>query len=163
MLACAVVATIAMAVYAQDKELNQVKDSKFKPGQVWSYRTRTGEESSTLTILRVEEGPQKKRIIHIRVDHIHLKNCTGGPEPETVEHMPFAREVLEASVIKVLRTGDVPDYHNGYGEWRQAWDAHKAGVYTISVAEAVDVMQETFSHGLGCTKETVLPGPLHAE
>src|SRR5215471_15716123 len=113
-----------------DTKLKEVSDPKYKPGQVWTYTTRPGEEQSTLTILRVEELSDKKRIVHIRVDHIRLKNCTGGPEPDNVQHMPFVRYALDASVIKLIRSGDVPDYEEGYSEWRNAWDTHKAGFYT---------------------------------
>ena len=132
--------------------LRTVNDEKYKPGQVWSYKTRVGEEKSTITILRVEELADKKRIVHIRVDQIHLKNCRGGPEPESFEHMPFAREALDSSTVKLLNTGPVPDFKNGYSEWRSAWDANNAGIYTITVLEALDVSQATFDKGLGCSK-----------
>jgi hypothetical protein len=131
--------------------LREVHDEKYKPGQVWSYKTRANEQESTLTILRVEETPEKKRIVHIRVDHIQLANCTGGPAPDTFEHMPFSKEALNESVIKVVHTGGVPDFRSGYSEWRRAWDAGNAGYYTISVALALDVGQKTFDHSVGCS------------
>ena len=131
--------------------LKEVHDEKYKPGQVWSYKTRANEQESTLTILRVEETPEKKRIVHIRVDHIQLTNCTGKPAPDTFEHMPFSKEALNESVIKVVHTGAVPDFRSGYSEWRIAWDAGNAGYYTISVALGLDVAQKTFDHGVGCS------------
>ena len=93
--------------------LREVHDEKYKPGQVWSYKTRSNEQESTLTILRVEETQEKKRIVHIRVDHIQLTDCTGGPAPDTFEHMPFAKDALDESVTKVVRTGAVPDFRGG--------------------------------------------------
>ena len=131
--------------------LKEVHDEKYKPGQVWSYKTRPSEQQSTLTILRVEETPEKKRIVHIRVDHIQLTNCKGGPAPDTFEHMPFSKEALNESVVKVIRTGAVPDFHSGYSEWRAAWDAGNAGYYTIAVALALNVAQKTFDRGIGCS------------
>ena len=47
--------------------IKNVDDEKYKPGQVGSYKTRVNDQESTLTILRVEETPEKKRIVHIRV------------------------------------------------------------------------------------------------
>ena len=132
--------------------LKQVKDDKYKPGEVWSYKTRSGETSSTLTILRIERTPEKRRIIHIRVDDIQLTNCTGGPAPNKFEHMPFSKEAIDISVVKILRTGPVPDFRDGYFQWRTAWDAGKAGFYTISVAQALDASQAIFDHGIGCSK-----------
>lgn len=72
--------TFASISFAKNKnaDLKEVSDDKYKPGQVWSYKTRADEHESTLTILRVEQGPEKKRIVHIRVDHVQLTNCTGG-------------------------------------------------------------------------------------
>jgi hypothetical protein len=143
--------TVALSAGGGSKNnLKEVKDDKYQPGQVWSYKSRPGEESSTLTILRVEESPQGKRIVHIHVDGIRLKNCTGGPAPDTVAHMPFARESLDASVTQQIRKGSVPPFKDGYSDWRKGWDEGKAGFYTITVAQAVDTMQATFAHGLGC-------------
>ena len=55
--------------------LKEVQDAKYKPGQVWSYKTRPNEQKSTVTILRVDETAQAKRIVHIRVEHVQLTNC----------------------------------------------------------------------------------------
>lgn len=131
--------------------LKEVQDEKYIPGQVWTYKTRANEQESTLTILRVEETAGRKRIVHIRVDHIQLTNCTGGPAPDTLEHMPFSKEALDESAVKVIRTGTVPDFRSGYSEWRAAWDAGGAGFYMVSVALALDVAQKTFDHGVGCS------------
>ncbi len=153
-LAATVLALLFTAIcLGTDKgaSLKEVHDEKYKPGQVWSYKTRVNEQESTLTILRLEETPEKKRIVHVRVDHIQLTNCTGGPAPNTFEHMPFAKDALDQSVIKVVRTGAVPDFRSGYSEWRAAWDAGKASYYTISVALALDFGQKTFAQGVGCS------------
>jgi hypothetical protein len=68
------------------------------------------------------------------------------------EHMPFSRESLDESVVKMLHAGKVPDFNNGYSQWRAAWDAGDAGAYTITVARALDVAQVTFDQGIGCSK-----------
>ena len=136
---------------AQDKskpcpEPTVTSDSKFHAGQVWQYNTRPHEKGSTLTILKVESLPKLGVIIHIRVDKIRLRNCTGGPEPDKFEHMPFTRDAIEKSVTKFLKERDVPEFQDGYDEWRKAC----GGVYTITVAEAVAVGEETFRQSLGC-------------
>jgi hypothetical protein len=131
-------------------EPTESKDTKFRPGQVWQYKTRSNEEKSTLTILKVESLPKVGTIIHIRVEKIRLRNCTGGPEPDKFEHMPFAREAIERSVTKLVKETDAPDFRSGYDEWRKAC----GGVYTITVAEAVNVAESGFRKNLGCGPET---------
>ena|ERR1700722_1293578 len=123
------------------------KNSKFKPGQVWQYKTRSGEEKSSITILKVESVPKIGTIVHVRVENVRLRNCTGGPEPDTFQHMPFTHDAIEASITKLVsKTSNVPDYKDGYDEWRNAC----GGVYTISVAEAVAVAEAGFRKNLGC-------------
>src|ERR1700740_1322932 len=118
----------------------ETKDTKFRPGQIWQYKTRAHEEASTVTILKVESLPKLGTIIHVRVEGIRLRNCTGGPEPDKFEHMPFARDAIERSVTKLLKEGSVPDFQAGYDGWRNAC----GGVYTITIAEAVQVGEVTF-------------------
>jgi hypothetical protein len=134
-----VISNFGEALGAQDKrpcpEPTAASDAKFRPGQVWEYNTRPHEKGSTLTILKIESLPKLGVIVHIRLDKVRLRNCTGGPEPDNFQHMPFAREALDRSVTKLVKEGDVPEFKDGYGEWRKDC----GGVYTITVAEAVAV------------------------
>jgi hypothetical protein len=143
--------TIAATCHAGDKSCpvpSPAQDSKFRPGQVWQYKARPGEEKSTLTILKVESLPKGVIVVHVRVEGVRLANCRGGPEPDKFEHMPFVRDALEHSVTKILKeNGEVPEYNAGYQEWRNAC----GGVYTISVADAIKVAETTFQQNLGCS------------
>jgi hypothetical protein len=124
-----------------------ITDPKFAPGQVWSYKARSGEESSTVTILRIEKTPKLGTIVHIRIDGIHLKNCTGGASPRLIEHAPFTRAALDASVTtEVGSVSKLPDYDAGY----QDWLSHCDGVYTIPVDRMVAIDDAQFSASLGC-------------
>jgi len=125
-----------------------VTDVKYSPGQVWDYHTREGVESSTITILRVESLPKIGVIVHVRVDGIRLKNCSGGPSPTTIGHAPFTRDALDRSVTKLVEQGHaLPDYEEGYNNWREAC----GGVYTIPVAETLKADEATFNSGMNCS------------
>lgn len=123
------------------------RDPKFAPGQVWSYKTRFGEERSTVTILRIEKTPKMGTIVHIRIEGVHFSNCTGGPAPDLIAHAPFARAALEESVIsKITTVKSLPDYESGYHDWL----SHCGGAYTISVAHAVAIDDAQFGVSVGC-------------
>jgi len=121
-------------------------DPKFVPGQVWTYHSRSTEPAATLTVLKVETLPKIGVIVHLRLDGIRLRNCSGGPEPTEIEHAPFTRDAVDRSVVKLIRTGDVPPFQEGYDRWRHDC----GGVYTITVAEMVAVDEQTFNAGSGC-------------
>lgn len=130
--------------------LRDATDDKFKVGDTWAYATRKGEEQSTITILKVENSPELGVVIHIAVDKIQLANCHGGPSPDSVPHMPFARRALEASVTrKIASKQPLPDYRGGYEEWKEAYTRKKAGIYAIPVSSAVSVAEKTYRSGIG--------------
>jgi hypothetical protein len=123
-----------------------VSDPDYKPGQVWSDRTRLDEDSSTITILRVESTPKIGVIVHVRIDGFKFTNCAGGPAPTSMEHAPFTKSAIEKSVVRLLRMETRIPNLEGYNDWL----AHCGGVYTISVAEALKVVNDTFNSGQGC-------------
>jgi hypothetical protein len=60
--------------------------------------------------------------------------------------MPFTREALDRSVTTLVKDDAGVPGLSGYRQWL----ADCGGVYTITVAEAVNVAQSTFSKGIGC-------------
>ena len=137
----------------KDVTLKDGPDQKFRVGDVWDYQTRKGEERSRITILKVDESPELGTIVHIAVNNVRLSNCHGGPEPESVPHMPFAREALEVSVAKKVASAQpLPDYEEGYRQWREAYEEKRAGIYIVRVADAVSVAEKTFHKGIGCDR-----------
>jgi hypothetical protein len=121
----------AFAVNAQD----------FMEGQVWSYRTRQGEGASTLLIDKVEKDPTLGVIYHISISGLSIKNsrAESGVIHE-LPHIPVSAQTLQSSCLKLLGHSDQnPDFAKGYAEWKQAFDQGQAGVYSVTVAEIVEI------------------------
>jgi len=109
-------------------------------GQVWAYRTRPGDQGSTLTIGRLEESAVAGRVVHISVSDVHIKNprIAGGYSTQ-LPHAPFSETAIEQSVTELVgKASPPPDFEAGYQQWQQA----RGGVFTISVAEAVDFVEQ---------------------
>ncbi|HWY70344.1 MAG TPA: hypothetical protein VNX88_16870 [Terriglobales bacterium] len=157
-LVFATIAVLAVSGLAQvgvlpkgDVRLKQAIDSKFRVGDIWGYKTRPGEEGSRLVVVRVDKSPELGIIVHVAVDSLTWKDCQNNPVPESVPHMPFAHKAVEVSVTKRIATAaSLPDYRNGYEEWREAYSKKHAGVYVISVEDAVSVAEKTWRSGIGC-------------
>jgi len=151
LLAAALVITVAMVSATggcKDRSQSTLTDlgashAKYKPGQVWHYRARPGEEQSTLTILKVESHPKLGTIVHVGLEGLRIKNAKapGGLTSEAT-HLPFSEKSVDDSVTTIANpAGPVLDYLDGYNTWRESFDAGKAGVFTITVAEAVEVLE----------------------
>jgi hypothetical protein len=122
----------------------------YAEGQVWTYHTRSGDEGSTFQINKIETDPKLGRIFHISVFGVHLNNphVAGGITTD-LPHFPVSKETLDKSVISLagMPTRKVA-YEEGYAEWKKAFDAGRAGIFTISVAEIVSTIEQTIaSHG----------------
>jgi hypothetical protein len=109
-------------------------------GQVWAYRARPGEQGSTLTIGKLEEASTGGSVVHISLAGLHLKNpgVPGGYSSE-LPHAPFTKVAIDQSVTELIRQGvPPPAFEQGYQQWQQS----NGGVFTISVAEAVDLVEK---------------------
>lgn len=116
----------------------------FAPGQVWTYRTRPGEEASRLVVCRVESHPTLGEIVHIHVTGLKLKSPTapGGFVIE-IGHMPYSAEALRVCLTGLASTDAAkPDFEQGYQHWKAAFDNGKAGIWTAALSEAVAVMED---------------------
>jgi len=113
---------------------------KFKVRQVWKYANRNGEDSSTLTILKIEKYEKGDTIIHIRVDNVKINS----PQSATgytnfIGHLPYSEIAISKSVTSLVgQNENLPDFSEGYNQWKEAWDNGKAGYWTIELKEAID-------------------------
>src|SRR5262249_14963687 len=127
--------------------MSQAQATDFAEQQVWSYRTRKGEEGSTLLINKVENDPNLGQIFHISVAKVRVRNrhAPSGVIDE-LPHFPVSKQTLEASCTKLVgKSAPNPEYVEGYNEWKRAFDQGKAGVFTISVAEIVQIVEDTLN------------------
>lgn len=142
-----VLAAAAVSAIAQDPKETGVNKSKYKVGQVWSYKTRPSETKSTFIVVKVENDPKLGNIIHIAVRDLKIKR-SDNPENylDKVNHMPFTEEAIDKSINKLIKEkAELPDFESGYDLWREAFDEGRAGVYTITIAEAVSVTESTLN------------------
>ncbi|MVO09988.1 hypothetical protein GOQ30_12525 [Flavobacterium sp. TP390] len=132
----------------QQSDKTNFQDDKFKAGQVWKYNTRIGEENSTITILKVEKYEKDGIVIHIYVNGLKVKNPhkpTGFSDE--IGHLPLSKDaVLKSVTTLVSENNKLPDYKEGYNNWKEAFDNNKGGIFSITVQEAVKYVEEAMSN-----------------
>jgi len=134
---------LSLQLLAADTYAAGASAPDFKVGQQWSYHTRPQDPQSTLIIGRIEELPAFGTVVHISVINV---NVHGGPDSSAVthvvHHMPVTPEALRQSVISHLGAAPVAEhFEDGYRAWQQA----KGGVFTITVSEAVDYIEQSIA------------------
>jgi len=129
-------------------QTKQFKNNKYQVGQIWEYETRDSEDASTLTIVALQNHDELGGIINVFIDSVKIKNPSAENGISTIQHLPFSKEAIDKSVTKLKgKTDQLPDYKEGYNEWKKAFDARDAGVFTITVKEAVEGMEITLNQG----------------
>lgn len=127
--------------------LTETSVGKYHVGEKWKFRSRPGEESATLIIVKVESSATLGVIVHASLQGVHIKSAhspTGYSE--TVAHMPFAEAAIEKSVTELVERGvPLPAFEEGYRQWRAAFDSHKGGIFTITVGESVAFMEKAMN------------------
>ncbi len=124
--------------------LKDTNEAKYKAGQVWSYKTRPNEPDSSCLILKVEAHPSVGNIIHVSLQDLRIKNPREAKGfTDSISHMPFSEDAINRSVIRLLKENtELPDYSGGYETWKKRFEAGKAGIFTISLAEGADLMEK---------------------
>jgi hypothetical protein len=119
----------------------------FAPGQIWTYCSRPGEDTSRIVVCRVEADPKLGQIVHIHVNGLHFKNKhVPGGVSDQIGHMPYSADALQNSVVKLEATTEaLPPFEDGYQEWRNAFELGNAGVWTASVAEAISGIESALN------------------
>lgn len=125
--------------------VNTSQAREFAEGQVWTYKTRPGEEGSTLQINRIEEHAKLGRIYHISVTDLHVRTpqVRSGFVSE-LPHLPVSEKTLEESAPSLSAVPPRKIYfESGYAEWNRA----QGGVFTIAVSEIISVIEKSVSSG----------------
>ena len=128
----------------QAPHLTTGHSEQYRPGQVWRYQTRPGEEESRLIIAKIDQA-SGKNIVHIQVTGVRIKNPhVEGRIQDYLPHSPISEEALKASVIEM--TGEdgqlIGGFDEGYAQWLSAYKSGKGGVFSIPVKEIIDYVEQ---------------------
>jgi hypothetical protein len=115
----------------------------FAPGQRWTYRTRPGEETSTALILKREELPGGP-VLHVQLDGLRLHNPLTETGLQTeLGHLPISETAARECLTGLIEEhATLPTDLSGYQQWRTAFDAGEAGVFTLPLADIVGALEE---------------------
>ncbi|PRH88878.1 hypothetical protein C5L14_06595 [Labrys okinawensis] len=135
----AVLLGIAMTTMAQA--------ANYAVGQIWSYRTRAGEENSRVIIDKIEDARTLGKIYHVTIKGVKVKNPKiAGGISDTLQHLPLSQASLDGSVLKLIGTGKSdPSFQEGYREWKTAFDGDKAGIWTVSIEKIVGAVEKAIN------------------
>jgi hypothetical protein len=115
----------------------------YAAGQVFTYRTRPGDEASRVKIQMVEHYASdgmsaEERVFHVSVARLAFRN----PDvPGEIAHAPVSRETLDASLLDLAEPDPdlvFPDPAEGVAAWKEG----EGGVFTFTLAELAQMYDD---------------------
>lgn len=117
--------------------------ARFSPGQIWAYKTRPQDQGSLIKIYRIETMEYgDKKVLAYHISMIGVSFGANGRNQQ-IGHLPVSKETLNKSVTKLVRnTRKFPDA-SAVDEGIAIWRKDKGGIFTISLAEIVDALDNS--------------------
>jgi hypothetical protein len=117
----------------------------YEVGQVWTYKTRLQEKSSTLMVLRVDNTSKLGQVIFVGVKDVRILHPS-GKVLSAMSPLPFTKDALDQSVIKLVgKTDKLMNSNFGYQKWKEAQFAGKKPLtYVKPVAEIVNALENGY-------------------
>lgn len=112
---------------------------EYAAGQIWQYETRESEEASRIIILKIERVLWEEVIIHIAVVGVKIKNPHKPEGLSTkIGHLPFSEAAINESLTSLESAeNELPDYLDGYNQWRKTYKSGEGSIFSVTVKEAV--------------------------
>lgn len=125
--------------------LEDAESAIYQVGDEWIYQTRSGEEISTFTVIKIDKTTidgEEKNIIHIAISDLSIDDPDGG-QITAVPHMPFTEEALNRSALQPFNVVDpIPEEDlTAYQNWRERYLAGDATIFQITIANALNNLQ----------------------
>ncbi len=124
--------------------LRKVNAEKYSEGQVWSYKTRRGEEESKFIIVKIEKDMRQRKIFHLCIEKVRIKNPrVAGGFSSYIAHIPVSEKILDEDCLKVVDIRkNLPDISNNYKEWKD----QKGGVFAIPIKQIVQNIEDMINN-----------------
>ena len=110
-------------------------ETAFAPGQVWSL---SGAYPTSRVLIGKLETLDGDPVVHVTVFDVPVSDAPGNMRiASTIGHMPYTEAAMRRSVKQLLEEGHAPfeNFEGGYQQWKAA----NGGVFTVTVAEGINV------------------------
>ena len=116
--------SISICKGQQNSNLSESSDKKLKEGQIWKYKTRPGEENSTITILKIEritgENGRPVTIVFVQINGLKIRDIyRPDVQVDHIQPYPFHMKTLLNSLTQLVSENNkIPDFEATYNKWR---------------------------------------------
>ncbi|WP_373034140.1 hypothetical protein [Sulfurovum sp.] len=115
---------------------------EYRYHQMWSYKTRCGEDGSEILINSIDITDKYGPVYHVSVFNVKMKKVTTEGKVKILPYLALSKESLDKSVIKLTaeRYPYLP-FHKEYVKWKEALEEGTEVVYKDAVADILESLE----------------------
>jgi hypothetical protein len=120
----------------------------YRVGEVWTFRSAPLPESRVV-IGKIDAHERFDQVFSVSIKTVPLATGAGGEiRVSDISHVPVMKSVLDTSLLEQVGIGEPSEaFAEGYGQWREAFDSGKAGVFTIEISKVIETINQVWSKG----------------
>lgn len=116
---------------------------EYRYHEMWSYKTRCGEEGSEILINDISETEKYGKVYHISVFNVKMTNGVSTGRVKILPHLAVSKKSLDSSLIKLTATRyPYPDFIKGYLKWKEALEKGTEVVNDAPIAEILESLEK---------------------
>ncbi|MDX2288678.1 MAG: hypothetical protein NW217_07635 [Hyphomicrobiaceae bacterium] len=129
-------------------------ETDFEPGQVWRVKGRLQDGDVHAAVLAVLHYEGLGFVCSVALTEVRIMNphVAGGIQT-MVPHIPITAEMFEDAVMGLAGTGGPTaadaDFAAAYEQWRTPFEKGEAGVFTVPLADVIELLETAISEPKG--------------
>jgi|ERR1700730_18483528 hypothetical protein len=124
-------------------------ERNYQEGQVWTFRGAPLPQSRVVVGKIDQYAGHHDLVFSVSIIKIPIPNTgAGGISIADISHAPVSKSVLDASLLEQVGAGEPSgSFGEGYDQWRLAYLAGDAGVFSVEISKVIEIICDVVVKG----------------
>jgi hypothetical protein len=124
-------------------------ERNFLEGQVWTFRGAPLPQSRVVVGKIDQYAGHHDLVFSVSIIKVPIPNTgAGGIRIADISHAPVSKSVLDASLLEQVGAGEPSgSFGEGYDQWRLAYLAGDAGVFSVEISKVIEIICDVVVKG----------------
>jgi hypothetical protein len=124
-------------------------ERNYQEGQVWTFRGAPLPQSRVVVGKIDQYADHHDLVFSVSIIKVPIPNTgAGGIRIADISHAPVSKSVLDASLLEQVGAGEPSgSFGEGYDQWRLAYLAGDAGVFSVEISKVIEIICDVVVKG----------------
>ena len=124
-------------------------ERNYQEGQVWTFRGAPLPQSRVVVGKIDQYAGHHDLVFSVSIIKVPIPNTgAGGIRIADISHASVSKSVLDASLLEQVGAGEPSgSFGEGYDQWRLAYLAGDAGVFSVEISKVIEIICDVVVKG----------------